>query len=98
MIRNRGKNKDNWFHRIHTETKVDMGQTYCKNAGQFGGLNAAQSGNQREGRDRKEGGDHLEHENNRQRTMEGIDRGLHSAVDEQSLGERWNVSQYVHQI
>ena len=36
----------------------------------------------------KEGGDHLEQESNRQRTMEGIGGGLHPAVDGQSLGER----------
>ena len=32
-----------------------------------------------------EGGNHLEQENNRQRTMKGIDGGLHPAVDGQSL-------------
>ena len=59
------------------------------------GPNAAQSGNQGEGRDRdvarrhnKEGGNHLEQESNRQRTMEDIDGGLHPVVDGQSLGER----------
>ena len=31
----------------------------------------------------------MEQESNRQRTMEDIDRGLHPAVDRQSLGERW---------
>ena len=36
----------------------------------------------------KEGGNHLDQESNRQRTMEGIDGGLHPAVDGQSLGER----------
>ena len=36
----------------------------------------------------KEGGNHLEQESNRQRTMEGTDGGLHPAVDRQSLGER----------
>ena len=35
----------------------------------------------------KEGGNHLEQESNRQKTMEGIDGGLHPAVDGQSLGE-----------
>ena len=37
----------------------------------------------------KEGGNHLEQESNRQRTMEGIGVGLRPAVDGQSLGERW---------
>ena len=36
----------------------------------------------------KEGGNHLEQERNRQKTMEDIDGGLYPAVDEQSLGER----------
>ena len=36
----------------------------------------------------KEGGNHLDQESNRQKTMEDIDGGLHPAVDEQSLGER----------
>ena len=40
------------------------------------------------GRHNKEGRNHLEQESNRQRTMEGIDGGLHPAVDGQSLGER----------
>ena len=35
----------------------------------------------------KEGGNHLERESNRQRTMAGTDGGLHPAVDGQSLGE-----------
>ena len=35
-----------------------------------------------------EGGNHLEQESNRKRTMEGIDGGLHPAVDGQSLSER----------
>ena len=39
-------------------------------------------------RHNKEGGNHLEQESNRQRTMEGTDGGLHPAVVEQSLGER----------
>ena len=39
-------------------------------------------------RHNKEGGNHLEQESNRQRTMEDIDGGLHPAVDRQSLGER----------
>ena len=38
----------------------------------------------------KEGGNHLEQESNRQKTMEDTDGGLHPAVDEQSLGERSN--------
>ena len=36
----------------------------------------------------KGGGNHLEQESNRQKTMEDIDGGLHPAVDGQSLGGR----------
>ena len=39
-------------------------------------------------RDSKEGGNHLEQESNRQRTMEDTGGGLHLAVDGQCLGER----------
>ena len=39
-------------------------------------------------RHNNEGGDLLEQESNRQKTMEGIDGGLHPAVDGQSLAER----------
>ena len=36
----------------------------------------------------KEGGNHLEQESNRQKTLEDTDGGLYPTVDEQSLGER----------
>ena len=39
-------------------------------------------------RHNKEGGNRLEQESNKQTTMEGIDGGLHPAVDGQNLGER----------
>ena len=39
----------------------------------------------------KEGGNHLEQESNRQKTMEYIDGGLDPAVAGQSLDERWKV-------
>ena len=39
-------------------------------------------------RHNKEGVNHLDQESNRQTTMEGIDGGLHPAVDGQSLEER----------
>ena len=38
-------------------------------------------------RHNREGGNHLDQESNRQMTMEGIDGGLHPAVDGQSLDE-----------
>ena len=43
----------------------------------------------------KEEENHLEQKNNRQGTMEGIDEGLHSAVDGQSQGEGVNVQKSV---
>ena len=39
-------------------------------------------------RHNKLGGNRLDQESNRERTMEGIDGGLHPAVEGQSLGER----------
>ena len=36
----------------------------------------------------KEGGEHLEQETNRNRTVEGIDGGLHPAVNRQGPDER----------
>ena len=36
----------------------------------------------------KEGGNHLDQESKRQKTMKDIDGGLHPAVDGQNLGER----------
>ena len=39
-------------------------------------------------RHNREGGNHLEQESNRQKTMGGIAGGLHPEMDGQSLGER----------
>ena len=39
-------------------------------------------------RQNKEGGNHLEQESKRQKTVEDIDGGLHPAVDGQNQGER----------
>ena len=39
-------------------------------------------------RHNKEGGNHLDQDSNRQKTMEDTDSGLHPAVNGQSLGER----------
>ena len=38
-------------------------------------------------RHNREGGNHLEEESNRRKTVEDIDGGIHPAVDGQSLGE-----------
>ena len=43
---------------------------------------------QKMARRHNKGGNHLEQESKRQKTMEDIDGGLHRAVDGQSLGER----------
>ena len=61
MLRDQKENKDNWHYRIHSETKMEMGQTYSSGDGPYisqewktiGGPNAAQSGNQGEGRDQR---------------------------------------------
>ena len=45
------------------------------------------------GRQSKEERNHLEQENKRQKTMEGIIGGLHPVVDGQSLGERCEFDQ-----
>ena len=34
MPRNQEKSKGNWYHNIHTETKVEMGPSYSKSEGQ----------------------------------------------------------------
>ena len=34
MLGNQKKNKDHRYHRIHTETKVEMGWSYSKTRGQ----------------------------------------------------------------
>ena len=99
MLRGQEKNKDNWHHRIHTETKVEMGRTYSKNEGQQVDqtLHRVATKEREEikrtakqkmaKRHNKEGRNHLEQESNRQKTMEDIDGGLLLAVDGQSLGE-----------
>ena len=70
-----------------------MGRTYSKNEGQLVATEEREeikrtTKQKMARRHTKEGGNHLEQERNRQRTMEGIDGGLHPAVDGQSLGER----------
>ena len=35
MLRNQEKNKDNWYHRIHTETNMEMGGSFSKNEGHY---------------------------------------------------------------
>ena len=100
MLKNQEKSKDNWHYRIHTETKVEMGRTPSKNEGQQvdqtlhrvaakEGEEIKRTTKQMARRQNKEGGNHLDQESDRQKTMEDIDLGLHPAVDGQSIGERW---------
>ena len=100
MLTDQEKNKDNWHYRIHTETKVKMSWTYSKNEGQQVDQTlhrvATKEGEEVMGmtkqkmtrQQNKDGRNHLQQESNRQRTMEGIDGGLHPVVDAQSLAER----------
>ena len=79
---------------------MEMGRTYSKNEGKQMDLTLfrvrAKEREEIKGttmqkmakRHSKEGGNHLEQESNRQKTMEGIDGGLHPALDGQSLDER----------
>ena len=70
---NEGQQVDHTLHRVATKEREEIkGTTKQKMAR----------------RHNKEGGNHLEQESNRQRTMEDIDGGLHPAVDGQNLGER----------
>ena len=85
---------------MYTKTKVEMGRTYSRNEGQHVDQTLHRVANkEREEikgmtkqkmarRYNKEGENHLDKESNRQRTTEGIDGGLHPAVDGQSPGER----------
>ena len=103
MLRNQDKNRHNPHYRAHTETQVQIGRTHSKNEGQSldQTLHRVATKEKEEikrttmqkmaRRHSKEGGNHLEQESNRQKTMEGIDGGLHPAVDGQSLGERRKV-------
>ena len=107
MLRNKEKNKDNWYYRLHTETKVEMGWTWYSKHEAIEGQQVEQSLHRVASKEReeikrttmqkmarqhnKEGGNHLEKESNRQKTMADNDGGLHPAVDGQSLSEneRW---------
>ena len=84
---------------MHTETKVEMGRIYSKDGQQVDRTLHRAATKEREEikrtaiqkmarRHSKKGGNRLEQESNRQKTMEGTDGGLHPAVDGQSLGER----------
>ena len=61
------------MHRVATKEREEIKRTTLQKIGR---------------RHNKEGGNRLEQESNRQKTMEDTDGGLHPAVDGQSLGER----------
>ena len=67
---------DQTLHRVATKEKEEIKRTTNQKMAR---------------RHSKEGGNHLEQESNRQKTMEDIDGGLHPTVHGQSLGERFKV-------
>ena len=68
-----GQQMDQTLHRVATKEKEEIKRTTKQKMAR---------------RHSKEGGNHLDQESNRQKTMEDIDGGLHPAVDGRSLGER----------
>ena len=64
---------DQTLHRVATKEREEMNRTTMQKMAR---------------RHNKEGGNHLDQESNRQMAMEGVDGGLHPAVDGHSLGER----------
>ena len=64
---------DRTLHRVATKEREEINRTTKQKMAR---------------RRNKEGGNHLEQESNRQKTMEDIDGGLHPVVDGQILGER----------
>ena len=98
MLRDQEKNiTDITEHTL--KQKLKMGRTCSQNEGQKMDKTlyrvAAKEGEQMKGtikqktarRASKEGGNHLHQESNRQKIQEGIDGGLHPAVNGQSPGE-----------
>ena len=87
MLRNQEKNKNNGHYGIHTETKVGMGRTSSKNEGQLVDQTLyrvatkeweeiKRTAKQKMARrHNKAGGNHLDQESNRQKTMEDTDGG-----------------------
>ena len=71
--KNEGQQVDQKLHRVATKERDEIKATTKQKMAR---------------RHNKEGGNHLEQESNRHRTMEDTDGGLHPAVDGQSLGER----------
>ena len=70
--KNEEQQVDQTLHRVATKVREEMKRTTKQKMTR---------------RDNKEGGNHLDQESNRQKTMEDTDGGLHPAVDGQSLDE-----------
>ena len=73
IARKEGQQEDQTLHRVAIKEREEIKRTTKQKMAK---------------RHSKEGGNHLEQESNRQRTMEGIGGGLQPAVDGQSLGKR----------
>ena len=71
--RNEGQWVDQTLHRVATKEREEIKRTTMQRMAR---------------QHNKEGGNNLDQESNRQKTMKDIDGGLHPAVDGQSLGER----------
>ena len=71
--KNEGQQVDQTLHTVATKHREEIKRTTKQKMAK---------------RQNKEGGNHLEQESNRQKTMEDIDGGLHPAVGGQSLDER----------
>ena len=71
--KNEGQQVDQTLHKVATKEREEIMSTTKQKMAR---------------RNNKEGGTHMDQENNRQKTMEDIDVGLHPAVDGKSLGER----------
>ena len=73
--KNEGQSMDRTLHRVATKEREEIKRTTMEKMAR---------------RHSKEEEVYLEQGSNRHKTLEGIDRGLHPAVNGQSLGERWN--------
>ena len=74
--KNEGQKVDQTLHRVATKEREEIKRTAKQKMAR---------------RQNKEGGNHLKQKSNRQKTMEDSDGGLHPAVDEQNLSERWKI-------
>ena len=103
MLRRSEKEQDIWHYRIHIETKREMARHLARMKDSRWTKRRAQwqprKGKRSRGRPSRRWQDDIAkkegtiwNRNNRQKTMEGIDGGLHPEVDGQSLGEKDGIS------